>query len=189
MPSLEKDILNFILNDKDRDTYVNFVETGTALGETVFSLEQYFKFLYTIEISQYYYNKVVQRYNGNKIKFILGDSAKELEQLSKNITGNTVFFLDGHWSSGNTGRGERDCPLYEELTHINNHFKYSGIIIIDDHRLFGKGPNTGGCAENWEDINDTAILNILNNRVEKLYYLPSSLDAKDRMVIEIKSIN
>jgi hypothetical protein len=188
MPSLETEILILILKEKNKDSYINFVETGTYLGETIFNLEPFFQNLYTIEINQDDYNNVISKYTGNKINFILGDSSIELEFLSKNMNGNTVFFLDGHWSGGNTGKGKKDCPLYEEITHINNHFKYSGIIIIDDRRLFGQGPNTSGEICNWEDINDNTILSILNKRIEKIYYLPSKFDSKDRMIIEIKSL-
>ena len=93
MPSLETEILNYILKDRN---YINFVETGTYLGETIFNFEPYFQNLYTIEINQDYYNNVISSYKGNKINFILGDSSVQLEFLSKNMNGNTVFFF--RWS-------------------------------------------------------------------------------------------
>ncbi len=97
------------------------------------------------------------------------------------------IFLDGHWSGGNTGRGDKDCPLYEEIENINNLFKYEAIIIIDDVRLFGiNATNKGG--ENWGDINKETIINILSSRISKFYYLDSQCDKDDRLVIHINSM-
>ena len=79
-----------------------------------------------------YFNKIKSIYNGNKINFILNDSSIEFETLLQSI-----FFLDGHWFSGDTSHSTKDCPLEEEITHINNLFKNEAIIIIDDYRLFG----------------------------------------------------
>ena len=51
--------------------------------------------------------------------------------------------------------------------------------------IFGKGPNKGNCNEDWEDINETTILNIVNERLEKQYYFDSSLSNKDRMILHL----
>jgi hypothetical protein len=141
--------------------------------------------LYTIEIKPEFYTNLIRNYNGNKIKFILGDSSVVLDDLTKHITGNSVFFLDGHWSAGNTGRGTKDCPLYEELKSIHDNFKPKGIIIIDDVRLFGNGPNNGEIC-NWEDISTEKILSIMNDRIKNAYMLPSCLHPEDRFVIEFE---
>ena len=131
MPSID---INFLLSLKDNYTkYKTFVETGTYLGETILDMEKYFEDLYTVEISEKYYNNVKNTYNGNKINFILGDSSKVLNEITKTINNDTIFFLDGHWSSGDTGRGDKDCPLIEEIRSIHDNFKHNAIIIIDDH--------------------------------------------------------
>jgi hypothetical protein len=184
MPSID---INFLLSLKDNYTkYKTFVETGTYLGETIYNMEKYFDNLYTIEISEYYYNNL----NGknDKINFILGDSSKVLNELINKINTDTIFFLDGHWSSGDTGKGDKDCPLIEEITCINDNFRHNAIIVIDDHRLFGKGPINKQCNENWEEISDDKIINILDKRITNIYFLPSSLDINDRLIIHIKNI-
>lgn len=185
MPSLNLDFLYLLQEDYTK--YICFVETGTYLGETIFSVEQYFNKLYTIEFSEKYYNDTKMQYNGNKIQFLLGDSSIVFETLLPNITDKTIFFLDGHWSSGDTGKSNKDCPLIEEITHINNLFKEEAIIIIDDFRLFGLSPTTG-LAEDWSQINKQTILSILSSRIQKTYHLDSYLEKDDRLVIHINAV-
>jgi hypothetical protein len=187
MPALEKEIIQHILSCKS-SSFPIFVETGTYMGETLQVMQPLFERLYTIDIKDEFINNLKSGYTGSKINFILGDSSVELEKLTNVLDNNTVFFLDAHWSVGNTGRGTKDCPLYEEVTGICNNFKHTGIIIIDDFRLFGVGPNTTGEIYNWEDIRKDRIVEILGARVEKVYHLPSSFHPEDRLIIEINKI-
>ena len=188
MPSLDYNFILRIINKLNIDNnFINFVETGTYLGETILNMESYFNNLYTIEIKKEYYDNIKNLYKGNKINFILGDSSKEISNISKLLQNNTIFFLDGHWSAGDTGRGEKDCPLYEELQSINDDFLFEGIIIIDDTRLFGKGPNIGNETCNWEYINQDNIINILKNRIDKYFYMESCICENDRLIIYIKN--
>jgi hypothetical protein len=184
MPSLDVEFLRSLRDDYKR--FSVFVETGTYFGNTIFNMDPYFDTLYTIEIKPEFYYDTKSKYIGNKINFLLGDSSLLLEDVAKNISKPTIFFLDGHWSAGNTGRGSKDCPLYEELNHINNTLKEEAIIIIDDFRLFGKGPNKGDEICDWENIRKDIILEILKSRTTNVYHLPSDLSSTDRLVIHIK---
>jgi hypothetical protein len=139
--------------------------------------------LYTIEFSELYHYRTKSKYDGNKIQFILGDSSIVLADLLPTLLDKSIFFLDGHWSSGDTGRSEKDCPLIEEITHIHNLFRNEAIIIIDDYRLFGSGVK-----ENWSEISKTKILNIIGNRVTKVYHLDSELHTMDRFIIHIRAM-
>jgi hypothetical protein len=182
MQSLNASFLN-LLQDDYRN-YNSFIETGTNKGDTTFAMEPHFDNIHTIEISEKYYNETKSKYVGNKINFLLGDSSHVFKSLLPTINNKSIFFLDGHWSSGDTGRGEKDCPLVEEITLINNLFKHSAIIIIDDYRLFGKGPNSG-LNEDWTDINKIKLTGILQERISKVYHLGSERDTNDRLIIHI----
>jgi hypothetical protein len=175
MPSIDRDFLNLL--QEDYTNYNCFIETGTLSGDTIFSLEPYFNKLYTIEFSEKYYITTKNKYSGNKINFILGDSSIVFETLLPIISDKCIFFLDGHWTGGDTGRSDKDCPLYEEITHINNLFTNDAIIIIDDFRLFG--------LEDWRDINKEKLLNILQERTSKVYHLDSACAKDDRLIIHI----
>lgn len=185
MPSLNNLFLNLLQDDYTK--YNCFIETGTYLGDTIFSLEPYFKKLYTIEFSEKYYNNTKNKYSGSKINFILGDSANVFETLLPNITDKCIFFLDGHWSGGDTGQSNKDCPLDEEITHINNFFTNEAIIIIDDFRLFGLDKSSGKIGEDWSKINKDNLLNILQARINKVYHLDSECSKDDRLIIHINA--
>ena len=80
---------------------------------------------------------------------------------------------------GNTGKG------VEEITSIISNHKDEAIIIVDDVRLFGKGPTIGNEICNWEEINIENILHIVKKRTTNHYFLPSTLNEKDRLIIHI----
>ena len=189
MPSIESDFLEKLhCNYTD---YTNFIETGTYHGETIFYFEPFFQKLYTIEIKQELYEETKNSYQGDKIQFYHGDSSQVLNHLLPEINGKTIIFLDGHWSCDDTGRGTVDCPLYNELYSIMNHHSHECVIIIDDVRLFGKGPNKTGeqydlC--NWEGINQETVFKIVKERFTNIYLLPSSHGEKDRMIIHLEKI-
>ena len=107
MPSINNSFL-YLLQD-DYTKYKCFIETGTLNGDTIFALEPYFNKLYTVEFSEKYYINTLKKYRGNKINFLLGDSSIVFESLLTNITDKCIFFLDGHFSGGDTGQSNKDC--------------------------------------------------------------------------------
>lgn len=186
MPSIDNKFLNDL--DEDYTKYHCFIETGTFNGETILALEPYFDRLHTIEISEKYYNNTKNKYNGDKINFILGDSSIVFESLLPTINEKCIFFLDGHWSSGDTGRSSVDCPLNEEINNINNLFQHEAIIIIDDVRLFGLDQSSGKLCEDWSNINKNNLLDILKLRTDKYYHKDSECAKDDRLIIHINAI-
>jgi len=187
MPAID---ITFLESLKENyKNYKTFIETGTYLAETICHMEQYFDKLYTIEINENLYANAKKSYSGNKIEFILGDSSKVFVSILPNIDEDALFFLDGHWSSGITGKGEKDCPLIEEISQINEMFKNKAMIIVDDCRLFGKGPKDGkGYPEDWTNISSEKLLDILKERLIDFYYLDSSCSKNDRLIINIDAL-
>jgi hypothetical protein len=159
-----------------------FIETGTYLGDTLYNMQHHFNKLYSIELSEKYANVARKRFD-NKVSIIQGDSSVILKPLSNEINGSIFFWLDGHWSGGDTAQGNVDCPLMEEMKIINDNYKKRCIVAIDDVRLFGTHMN-----ENWSNITRENILNIIKNRLLSCEYFPSQLYVEDRMVLHLKEI-
>jgi|SRR6188768_3721936 len=112
------------------------VETGTYLGDMVEAQRDHFKKIYSIELSEKLFNKAKRRFKGQlHIKILHGDSGTVLNKLMIEIDKPCLFWLDGHYSEGMTAKGEKECPVPEELKAI---FKnpLPHIILIDDARLF-----------------------------------------------------
>jgi hypothetical protein len=112
------------------------VETGTYLGDTLYMLNPDFETLYSIELSPQFHEKAKTRFREMKsIRLIQGDSGRELARLVPTLPGPALFWLDGHYSGGATARGDKDCPVLEELDAIF-HSPFEHVIYIDDARLF-----------------------------------------------------
>lgn len=184
MPAIGEQLLS-LLKCNYRD-YTNFIETGSFLGETIMAMEPLFSNLHTIEIKKDLYDNLVAKNKSDKIQFHLGDSSAILEKILPTIKGKSIIFLDAHWSCGITGKGKKDVPLYEELTHIINYHDDAAIIIIDDLRLFGCGPTKSKVLVNWEDINIESVVDIVKGRMVDKYILPSDLNEKDRLIIHLR---
>lgn len=112
------------------------VESGTYLGDMIWAQQDNFKKIYTIELSKYLYEATKNRFRTNShIEFIYGDSGKLMSTLIKDLQDRTLFWLDGHYSGGITARGDKDCPITEELKAILSS-DIEHILLIDDARYF-----------------------------------------------------
>lgn len=118
-----------------------FVETGTYMGDTPWAFRHHFDTIYTIEVDPDLAELARSRFRKiPSIHPIEGDSAVQLANLCACLNSPTLFFLDGHYSGGFTGKGAKDCPIHEELSAILHHVKVPFRIVIDDARLFGTDP-------------------------------------------------
>lgn len=114
------------------------VETGTFFGDMVEAMRVDFDRIYSIELREALYGKAKERFKGVKhIELICGDSGNELGNLMGKLDQPVLFWLDGHYSAGETVRGCKDTPIREELNHILNSPDIGHVIIIDDARCFG----------------------------------------------------
>jgi hypothetical protein len=114
------------------------VETGTFRGDTVWTLRDHFQRLFSIEVQPQLAALAASRFaNMPHIEIIEGDSASRLADVVPRLDGPTMFWLDGHYSAGITGRGASDCPVWGELDAIVQGMKHPFLILIDDARCFG----------------------------------------------------
>jgi hypothetical protein len=121
--------------------YEVLVETGTYMGKMVEAQKKSFKEVYSIELGIDLFNKAKRRFRKDKnVTILQGDSGIVLHDLMFEINEPAIFWLDGHYSAGNTARGDKDCPIFEELDAIFSKINYNHILLIDDARCFiGEG--------------------------------------------------
>lgn len=114
-----------------------FVETGTYLGDMTAAMLRRFERLYSIELSPVLHEKAVARFaRHEKVRLLHGDSASQLHSVVPQCDRPTLFWLDAHWSGGNTARGDIDTPIVSELEAIFCGAKCDPIILVDDARCF-----------------------------------------------------
>lgn len=114
-----------------------FVETGTYLGDMVEAQKRNFAEIYSIEVDDAIWQNAVKRFSNQKhIHILKGDSAKVLPEITKQLDSPALFWLDGHYSGGVTGKGDLDCPIYGEIDAIFGYKKLNHVMLIDDARCF-----------------------------------------------------
>lgn len=117
------------------------IETGTYLGDMVEAQKKVFKKIISIELGTKLFEDSKFRFKDDKhITIVQGDSGKMLPNILKDVHEPVIFWLDGHYSEGVTAKGDKDCPILEELSAIFNSSQINYILLIDDARCFdGKG--------------------------------------------------
>jgi hypothetical protein len=116
-----------------------WIETGTHLGYTTQKLAKIANFVYSIEPEPTLYKNAKKKL----AKYINVEIINSLSEISlplilDRVSGNVCFWLDGHYSAGNTFKGPQDTPILNELDAISNCLKRLDkvVILIDDVRCF-----------------------------------------------------
>lgn len=139
-----------------------WVETGTHYGRTALYLSKIAKFVYTLEPSKKIFDEASIILNKfENIKIFNSSSEKGLNEILKELPSdsNICFWLDGHYSEGDTFMGEKVSPIIFELELIEKYYKEfkNFVILIDDFRLF----------KNYESENNYPNKNFLINWTNK----------------------
>ncbi len=115
-----------------------WVETGTYLGTTTKYLSDFFPHVYSIEPEPELYLLACKRFKGENITLFNDVSENVFPSLLPTLNGNINFWLDGHYSAGITFKGEKECPIEDELSAIELNFSNFDklTILIDDVRCF-----------------------------------------------------
>jgi hypothetical protein len=81
------------------------------------------------------------RFRGDdRVAVVEGDSGSVLPGVLDGLHGPALFWLDGHWSGGETARGDLDTPVRAEIEAVLRH-RSDHVLLIDDARCFD---GTGG---------------------------------------------
>jgi hypothetical protein len=189
MPSLTpSEIDQYILQAREKVVtepiqFTHFIESGTYFGDTIASIKEKFQKVYTIDVSQMFYEKAKQRFQGNtNVTCFHGDSSTIMKNLLPLIQEPCIFWLDAHWSMGNTEFRDVHVPLYKELDVILSEMKVASLVIIDDVRLFGIQDHE----VDWTPITVEKVLDKVREKLLAYWFAPSNLHPKDRLILFLK---
>jgi len=114
-----------------------FIETGTYKGDTVAEMKTAFDRVISIEVDEALYRKACERFKRDaNVSIRHGDCVSELPAVLSGLKEPAVFWLDGHYSGGETGKGVVDDPVLISLEQIAAHPVKGHLIFIDDARTF-----------------------------------------------------
>lgn len=140
-----------------------FIETGTFVGDMVEAIRPLARQAYSIELQDHFYQVCRMRFLFRRnVQILKGDSGKILPTILENVRGPALFWLDGHYSGGDTAKGDLETPIMEELRAIRDHGINTHVILIDDVRHFGQGdyPKIETLCELLKSINNAYQIEI-----------------------------
>lgn len=134
-PLAKRDML---LDYKSRFGLQILVETGTFKGDTVEAMRKEFRKVYSIELSEKFHQEAKKRFAGvTNVDLRQGDSGKVMPEVVSELNAPTLFWLDGHYSGGDTAQGDLNCPVWGELEAIfSAQMTQPFVVLIDDARCF-----------------------------------------------------
>ena len=112
------------------------IETGTYYGGMIMSQLNYFERIVSIELAESFYNQAREKFeNCKNVELVYGDSGEVLDDVVEKYNDPIAFWLDGHYSGGDTAKGTLETPIIKEIEIISNRVK-KGVLLIDDARCF-----------------------------------------------------
>jgi hypothetical protein len=144
-----------------------FIETGTYRGDTVAAIKDMYSSVISIEVDEALYKNACLRFaTDNNVRIVHGDCARELPTILATLHEPAVFWLDGHYSGGETGKGEVEDPILISLNQIAVLPAQEHVIFIDDARTFdgreGR-PDISDIFNSIKKINSHYILRVQND--------------------------
>lgn len=124
------------------------VETGTYLGESTAVLAAIFERVETIELSPKLARRARRKFLLRRnVRVRCGDSGSLLHPGDEP----TLYWLDAHWSGGNTAGEERECPILDEL-RATVPGTSADCYLIDDAHMFVNPPPPPHDASHWPTL-------------------------------------
>ncbi|WP_145573389.1 glycosyltransferase family 2 protein [Yersinia alsatica] len=144
-----------------------FVETGTFKGDTIELIRDKFSEIYSVELSNEYYEMAVQRFaDYANINLVHSNSPSAMQNWMPGLINKSVlYFLDAHWCAAeNTASIASQCPLLDEINAIGK-LNAESVIVIDDARLFLAPPLIPHEISQWPSFHQiiSALLSMSSN--------------------------
>lgn len=136
MPSITADLIRRITAATPLE---RGIETGAYLGDGLKQLAVLLQEAISIELSPKYAHAASVAVRGlPNARVIEGHSVDVIPTL---VDGDkpTLWFLDGHWSAGDTAGADAPCPLLGEIDAMAGGHR-DDVVIIDDARLLCSSP-------------------------------------------------
>ena len=179
--SLKQEELYEIKNIDPYSLIENFVETGTYKAESTLLAASHYKNVYTIEIHKPLYIEsriLAENNNITNITFILGDTLEKLHDIMPLVSKGSIFFIDAHISSIDSGYNLKNpVPMFEELNIILSYPLGPSVFILDDIRLWN---DPDKLYLDWSHIDNEKICQIFTNKGKGI---KSCFTANDRFFI------
>lgn len=129
-----------------------FVEAGTFEGATAAWAAGSFAEVITIEAAPALFAAARARLQAHpNVRCEEGDSRAVLRRVLPAIDRNAVFWLDSHWSGGQTFGQADECPVLDEIGLIAA-TGFEHAVLIDDARMFLCPPPEPHQPSHWPDL-------------------------------------
>lgn len=132
----------------------SFIESGTNEGKTAVWAAQWFKNVFTIELSKQIFSSNKDKLESyDNIHPFLGNSPDVIRKILSNVEPPRLIWLDAHYN-GNVEltNDEEECPLLREIEALNG--SDQNWIFIDDARYFISPPPKPHDYLKWPDISE-----------------------------------
>ena len=129
-----------------------FIETGTQYGHSAGWAAQHFPTVHSVELSPVLWQRAcVTLRSLSNVTVHQGSSPEVLARLLKDHLRPALFWLDAHWSLGETAGEDAPCPLLAELEVVLTQ-PVAHTLLIDDARLFCAPPALPHPASAWPSL-------------------------------------
>jgi hypothetical protein len=142
VPAAKRRIIHACLK---RHGLKTFIETGTFKGDTLASVAETGIRSISVELSREYFDRANQRFAGvRNVELHQGDAGDVLPRIVATLQEPALFWLDGHYSAGETAHGVLASPVSAEVRCILDSPVKGHVMLIDDANEF---TGTGGYPE------------------------------------------
>lgn len=134
IPAVKRRLIGALLH-KHRLT--TFVETGTFKGDTLAVIAATGIRSISVELSREYFDRANTRFAGMRnVELHQGDAGEILPRIVATLHEPALFWLDGHYSAGETAHGALASPISAEVQCVLTSPVRGHVMLIDDAHDF-----------------------------------------------------